>query len=351
MKPPADTSDPASVPDLTSAEVQETINHILPRPVSVTAVRRLRHPGTGAVTRITTTEGNKYLLKSYPHDLRPSPSSLPFWDIESRNLALIDPVSTINKPRYYGVYENYFLMDYISGSLFQDLLDDGRLTLQEQFKLFRLAVEQLVAIHISASMLSDRRMLKRPFQPAKLERGLQASIKRIETVGFPAFERRGFKIDSHWRLALNQFPYEDVISNLNAARGYVVGHGDFKPNNLIITPDHRLFVIDWLGLGKAQPWYDLAYLLAYSPERQRLEHAGYYLEQMKNRGYLTGIEAHDAAKLVSLGSIYQELVRARSNERYIGLRKDPHHINEFTAALNGLAQLVLSKPTDTAKHK
>ncbi len=328
---------------MTHKQAESILSRILSRTIEVSRLDQLRHPGTGTVCRIAVANGTIYLLKSYPLDLRPSPDSRPFWDTESRNLKCIDPAITINKPRYFGSYQNYFLEEFIAGDLFEDLLNSQKLTTEENRVLFRAAIDELVNIHSAASLIRDRRLLRRPFEPAKLLRTLDDARQQIEQDGFPAYAGRGLEHNPHWIKALGQLPVKQVEADLNTSHSYIIGHGDFKPNNLIVTPARRVAVVDWLGLGKAQPWFDLSYLLNSAPPAERPVHVAYYLEQMENRGLLSGITVSGAQRLLKSGSIYQELVRARSNSRYIGTRADPHHVNEFTAALDGLTRLVLDE--------
>jgi Phosphotransferase enzyme family len=322
-------------------QAETILAYILGQNVKVDQLRQIHHPGTGTVYRITVVGRPEYLLKSYPLDLRPDPGSPEFWRTESNNLDNVEPVSIICKPHYYGRYENYFLQDYIKGELLEHVINSAQLEPDQSRALFRAALSELVNIHTAAAQVGDRRRLRRAFQPDRLDRNLNKSAQRIEQIGFTAYEQRGYQVSPRWREALRQFPRKKVLAALATTDSYVLGHGDYKPNNLVVTKSGRIAVIDWLGMGKAQPWFDVAYLLNSALPIHRSEHLEYYLHLMQEKSFLSGLTLRGVQELMEVGSIYQELIRARSNSRYIGTRTNPHHVNEFTAALNGLADLVL----------
>ena len=62
---------------------------------------------------------------------------------------------------------------------------------------------------------------------------------------------------------------------------------------------------------------------------------------MQQHGYLRGVTLQEAQQRLESGVLYQQLVRARSNASFIGIRPDPYYRQEFEAALTSLAKLLI----------
>ena len=105
----------------------------------------------------------------------------------------------------------------------------------------------------------------------------------------------------------------------------------------IFTKNSKAYIVDWLGMSKAQPWYDLAYLLLHLKKKDQKNFIDIYLRKMQQKGYFLNIPRNKVEKLFKSGIIYQQIIRAKSNAHRILLYKNNHHSNEFKAALDGLS--------------
>jgi aminoglycoside phosphotransferase (APT) family kinase protein len=323
---------------MNKSELSRVLQHILGKPAQITAVRHHQHPGTGVIDIITTSDG-VYVLKTYTQErVESRGSAARLAQIEIRNMELIRSATSFAKPHYYGSYQNSYLQDFVSGTLLVRRL--GEVAPAERERYQNQSIDTLVAVHTAVGEVSDRRRMRRNFTAASLERMLGKAIARIVEIGIPAYRDKGNTVPKEWVRTLADFPIGRMVSDLAVTDEYVLGHGDFKGDNLIVGDDGRLWVIDWLGMSKARPWYDLAYLLVDVPLAHKWPFVGRYVELMQQRGYLKGQNQAMTKQLFTSGMIYQELVRARSNALFVRERPDSHHAQQLHAALTSLSGLV-----------
>ncbi len=323
---------------MSPSEIKLRLRHILGKTVTVEAIRSHSHPGTGIIDIITTPD-NMFVLKNYTQErVESRGNAARLAEIETHNMALLSKVISFAKPRYYGAYGNSYLQDFIPGKSLAQCTHNAPIAQVERY--YGRAVETLAAVHTATKEVTDRRRLRRSFSSGRLEQTLKAAVARIVAVGIPAYAEKGQAVPKDWSLMLNNFPFERVIADLAVGDRYVLGHGDFQASNLIVGDDGQLWVIDWLGMAKAQPWYDLAYLLAGVPLEQKWPYVDKYVGCMQERGRLKGQTKKSIEGLFRSGMIYQELIRARSNALFVRERANIHHVHEFRNALTSLNTLV-----------
>lgn len=313
-------------------QAREAARKILRVP-ALSGFSRLRHHGAGEIY-VFSVRGRreKYFIKTYPGEWRVR--------VEAKNFYNIAPTS-IHTPRYFGKHRDYLVEEFVEGKCFQEML--GKLSPVERRGKYRAAIEELVRIHTSGKHLKNKRWLNGVrFGAASFRKRLRLFQKVVADEGFSSYARHAGRVPRAWREAVAKLPVERLVRDLGVrGSNYVVGHGDYKPNNLIFKRgNERPWVVDWLGMSKAQPWYDLAYLLVHEPRRE--EFVRQYLTRMREKGFLRGITERKAEKLFLSGRIFQELQRAKSNAHRIHSSRDSHHISEFRAALDGLSKLVPS---------
>lgn len=290
----------------------------------------VKHPGKGSIKVFKIKgEDKKYLLKSYPEQK--------LIEKETKNLDNINPVKAFNKPQYIGKHENFFIQEFIEGKLLQQLID--KFPEEKLHEYYASAVENLSKIHSSRNYLKDKRKLNREFEKNSLRNRLDFILKMIEDTGLESYAKATGKSTLKWNKALRKINISSLVNDLCVeGDNYFLGHGDYKPDNIIFTKDKEVFVIDWISMSKAQPWYDLAYLLVHLNKKDKLTYLEHYLQKMKENKNLLNLSMKKARKLFSSGIIFQQMIRAKSNSHQMNSYKDKHHINEFERAMNGLVQ-------------
>ncbi len=285
-------------------------------------LKNIHHPGNGEI-RVFSSQGKKYLVKKYIDEKYTAREAINIWNVQNTG---------IHVPRYYGFQNGFLFEEYIEGKLFQDVIS------QREFQeaIYMKAIHEISVLHHSKDSLRDKRKLKRIFERKPLKKRIEMFFYFITHFGFPAFEKFS-KVKKNWILALKKISIPDLV-NIHSVRGdsYIIGHGDYKPNNLIVTHS-GLYIIDWLSMAKAQPWYDLSYLLVNVDDMKKKEEFVYqYLQETNSK-----LSIAKAMQLFKSGMIYQELQRAKSNSHRIYSKKDMHHIEEFRKAMDGISSVVL----------
>ena len=311
---------------------ESIIKQILGSRIKVEKLYLLKHSGGSSIKIFTLKDDStKYLLKSYTEQK--------YTDKETKNLDNINSIETFNKPQYFGKYKNFFIQEYINGILFQKLVD--KLPSDQLRSYYLGAIKNLATIHFSKNHLKDRRLLCRLFEKKSLEKRLNIALAIIQEIGIPSYLRVTDKSNSKWNKFLKKVNISALVNDLSVqGNNYILGHGDYKPNNIIFTRDKKIFTIDWQGMSKAQPWYDLAYLLVHLNKTDKFAYLEYYLHTIKEKGNLLNVSMEKAKNLFRSGIIFQQIVRAKSNGHRIKSKKDKHHISEFEEALNGLVQII-----------
>jgi len=305
------------------------IKYILGSKVKVEKLHPLKHHGGGSIKIFTLKDDStRYLLKSYPEQK--------YIDKETKNLDNINSIKTFNKPQCFGSYKNFFIQEFIDGVLFKELVD--KLPVEQLQNYYLSAVKNLAIIHSSKNYLRDKRKLSKIFEEKSMKKRLNIALATIQGVGLTSYIRVVGKSNTKWDKFLKKVNTSTLISDLSI-RGdnYILGHGDYKPNNIIFTKE-KIFIIDWLGMSKAQPWYDLAYLLVHLHKADKFVYLEHYLQSMRENKNLLNVTIEDAKKLFRSGIIFQQIIRAKSNSNRINSHKDQHHISEFNDALDSLVQ-------------
>jgi aminoglycoside phosphotransferase (APT) family kinase protein len=125
-----------------------------------------------------------------------------------------------------------------------------------------------------------------PWDPAELDRvlaaiGELAALLTPAPVAAPSVQERAADMFRGWRklLAAHQEGTDDLagldpwaVRHLpalaaleadwaGAAAGNTLAHGDLRADNLLLTPDGRVMVVDWPWACVAAPWFDLVLML------------------------------------------------------------------------------------------
>lgn len=301
----------------------------------------LSHPGTGRIYRFTgpNDRAPQYALKIYERGLTLRDREVAeIVHHEVCGLWNIERTQRFRFPRLYGAVDNMILMEFMPGKLFQSLhneLDQTALS-----AIYRRAVVALAAVHSSIGQVKDRRFLPARFREATLAKRLPYQVQVISGEGLRNYEGKIGSVGDGWAEMLKRLPLERVISDLAVTSGGFLSQGDFKPDNLLVMESGEICVLDWAGVCKAKPWYDLAYLLLEIPREQWDEYVQLYLDEMRKVGFLTEVTPKAASPLLVSGTVFQQIARAKANVKYMATRDDPHHLNEFRAALDGLVSLL-----------
>lgn len=132
----------------------------------------------------------------------------------------------------------------------------------------------------------DGRMPAQPWHPAELDRVLAAVADLAaqltpSPVPVPTVREKFAHVFREWqRIAADHHAGADDLAGLDpwavrhldalaaletgwadAAAGYTLAHGDLRADNLLLTGDGRVYVVDWPWACRAAPWYDLLVLL------------------------------------------------------------------------------------------
>ncbi|MDA3839990.1 MAG: phosphotransferase [Patescibacteria group bacterium] len=309
---------------------KEIIQKILHKKIQIEKIYELKHPGSSS-TKVFTIKNSKekYLLKSY--------ESQKHTNQETKNLFNIELIDVFDKPKYVGRYKKHYIQEYVDGLLFQNLVD--KLSSKYLHKHYLMAVENLVLIHSSKNNLKDKRKVSRVFEEKPLERRLNEAIVLIKKIGIPSYKEIVGSSNPKWDNFLKNVNISNITQSLKiSGDNYFLGHGDYKPNNIIFGANKKIFTIDWLGMSKAQPWYDLAYLLVHLKKTEKDKYLKHYFKKMKEEDLLQNLTIERARRLFKNGIIFQQIIRAESNCYRIKSKSDKHHIKEFKEALDELSK-------------
>ena len=305
------------------------IKKILKNQSDIENIHELKHPVYSTIKIFKLKNSNKkYILKSY--------KDIKHTDKETKNLDNINSAQSFNKPLYFGRYKNHFILEYIEGDLFQNLIENKNKKLDDYY--FK-CLESLSKIHSSKNFLKDKRKLNKQFEENSLEKRLNSALFFIKKVGIPSYKNVDNIPIPKWEKVLNKIDVKDITESLSIKEYYILGHGDYKPNNIIIKND-EVFIIDWFGMSKATPWYDLAYLLIHLSKREKNKFLKYYINLMHDKNLLLDTSYEKSKKLFRNGIILQQIIRSKSNSDKIKSKNNTHHINEFKKAMEGLLEVV-----------
>ena len=142
-----------------------------------------------------------------------------------------------------------------------------------------------------------------------------------------------------WRRAFGEPRIERLVRELaSTGDACVLGHGDFHPRHLLLTPDDRLFVVDWIAMSLVTPWIELAHLLRWLPHSQYDAVTAAYLEAMQRQGLLRDVSLVQGATLAASALLYDHLIVAKHGVRKLAGPGQPGHVTAFRASLDALAE-------------
>jgi len=236
---------------------------------------------------------------------------------------LLAAASPVQSPRLIDVIDRLLIETYLTGDRFEPAY-------------LPKAVAVLARLHTTlAGPVRSGSVLDRFALPS-----LASDVETMQNIVVAALAN--LPASSHWKhratAALTRFPTPVVVDHLHSSAPFpVASHGDYKSDNLLLTP-RSVAVLDWVSLSPGQPWYDLAYLSVDADESSRSHLTDLYL-------HLNTIPAsRDVQARIRSGRLYQELVRSYSNASYVASGSaNPHHASQMRIALANL--LALSEVT------
>ena len=195
-----------------------------------------------------------------------------------------------------------FAMESVPGPRLDKLLDECGC---DALQLLRTAVHRLASIH--ALIGSPPTELREVYFGCTLARRLAGDLSKIRC-HVPAGE-------SSLSQALGSINTKTVADELSKSDQVVIGHGDYKPNNLMVVGEGSDLVvrpIDWVDMGQATPWYDLAYLLSGRPEDQTKALTKTYVERVQAAGVLPSLTEEEAHEGLAWGRVAQLITSTAS---------------------------------------
>lgn len=145
------------------------------------------------------------------------------------------------------VSRSYFVMEKIHGVLLSDYILENK-SEEQMLGYFRLFIQEMVNIHTS-----DWRNLFPEIKP--LDLGVDPYLYVDQTMRFPKE-----KIDQFNVVELEPL-VEWLEKNKEKSEQLSLLHGDFHMNNVIITPERDLFVIDWADIRLGDFRHDLGFAI------------------------------------------------------------------------------------------
>lgn len=307
------------------------LGKVLKEKINVRNTEVLQHDGFSDIALVTA-NNKKFILKSYIEEKNTR--------IEFRNLSNVNVAAEIKTPKCFGYGENVIVEEYIEGKTFQEIINKNKRKVRRD--LFLKTLENLAEIHASFYKVRNPGAVRNIFEEKYARKRIATAIRMIRNEGFDSYQRYAGDVDPSWPKAIGSVNVDKLIKDLCVrSKNFVLGHGDYKPNNIIFDRKGRVHTIDWLGMSKSQPWYDLAYLLVSVPWDKKKKFVDFYLERIKKKGFLTNLSREKAHDLFRSGAIFQQIIRVKSNSHRIKSSKNIHNINEFRAALNGLCEILL----------
>jgi len=212
------------------------------------------------------------------------------------------------KERGPGAVEHHlFAMEHIEGVPLHRAVrcEPGRMR-----ELLTLSIGRLAAIHTLIEIcVAGELDLRGPYWKEALRDRLSCDFGRVLQRA-PACERH-----------VGDVKTDRIARELSCQTHRVLGHGDYKGNNLMVVdvsgrPGIR--PIDWVDMGKAAPWYDLAHLLhvfrrvpgGVDLTREAVEA---YLQQVQGEGCVCGVQADEALRMLEYGEMARLITSTASH--------------------------------------
>lgn len=297
----------------------------------------LKHEGRGVLWRCDGKEGRIFVVKHTT--LR-----------EAINHQYAQYVG-ISVPKVYGWYSDstnrdrfYLVMEFVNGKRLENVYNHDVSSYRD---VFENAVATLAKIH------GSKRILKWFCSDAgKLFEAETKKIReKVETIK-KAFEvYKMYKEESGLEAVVTQTKIENLRENVDPQElgrklfiesEMVFQHGDYKPNNIIISDSAIIAILDWPSSGPGTPWYDLAYLFADVKVEDAKPFIKSYINYAHTQSLLSSISEQDAYELFRVGRIYQEVVRANSNATIIlqSEKLDSHNIEQYERGVENASQFL-----------
>ena len=256
---------------------------------------------------------------------------------EAARLALANGLPTIDTPRLRGCTRHHLLQDCVPGEGLDAIAK--RAPREERLVLFARAACVLAAIHGSKRSVTGAVRLAEPCAPAHLATRMRRAWNEIEVRGFARWEVQQGSVPERWRRAFDEQRIAKLVGELGSTGdACVLGHGDFQSRHLILTPDGRLFVVDWTGMALVTPWIEIAHLLRWLLPAQHAVVTTAYLEAMQRQGLLRDVSPAHGASLAASALLYERLIVAKHRVRKLSGPCQPGHIAAFRSSLDALVE-------------
>lgn len=261
---------------------------------------------------------------------------------EFQNLQHAEKIPGVDTPKLIGKYSDkndgiYIISEFIP---FDNLEQTYKRDIKSFVDLFKRAVEILAKIHSSINTLDDNAKnvdLIRDREKNEIGNKLSNII-----LSFNTYQRQqnGSKILQRDIEAIKIIDIERLIEKLYYSNELVYQHGDYKPDNLLVTDDN-LIIVDWQGARAGSGWYDLAYLLADVDDSNHLktkEFIDFYFQNAQQLNLYKDMQANQHVQCFTYGRIYQEIIRTHSN---ISL-KTQGNIEQYETGIKNLVEVLNS---------
>ncbi|MFD0688816.1 phosphotransferase [Actinomadura fibrosa] len=87
---------------------------------------------------------------------------------------------------------------------------------------------------------------------------LTKTVRQLQ--GTPCPDTVAMRVERRW---------EHLVADASAMAGDALLHTDLNPHNLLITPDHRTYVVDWGFASRGAPWIEIGQVIPW------MVHAGH----------------------------------------------------------------------------
>jgi aminoglycoside phosphotransferase (APT) family kinase protein len=256
---------------------------------------------------------------------------------EAVRLAAANALGAIETPRLLGVNRHCLVQEFVAGDSLDALARSA--TPIERARLVARGARVLAAIHAAKLPASSPLALAESAAPARLLPRLREAWASVRSAGFARWQALHGELPEAWRGCLDDARLEELARELAASgKACVLGHGDFHPRHLLLTPEGTLCVVDWSAMALVSPWLELGQLLRWSggPRREIVIEA--YREEAEARGVVRGISAARARELANGALTVARLLVAKQMVRKLGAGPKPAHLEIFRANLDGLAE-------------
>ena len=305
------------------------VRAILGRNARVTSRRELQRRRNRRSVAVELADGARFVVKYY-------------WRAElvaqeAVRLEAANSLESIDTPRLRGSTRHHLLQDFVPGEGLDAITK--RTPRKDRLTLFTRAARVLAAIHGCKRAALGAVRLSEPCAPENLAAHMRRAWGEIETHGFARWEAQQGSVPERWRRAFGEQRIARLVRELaSTGDACVLGHGDFHPRHLVLTPDDRLFVVDWIAMSLVTPWIELAHLLRWLTPAQHASVTAAYLEGMQRQNLLRNVSPEQGASLAASALHYDRLIVAKHRVRKLAGVGQLDHITTFRASLDALAE-------------